>query len=652
MKSKLTWHEAIGTPSKMPLAVKPMLCTLIKEPFQDQRYLYEVKLDGYRIICYKNNKDVKVESRGGLDYTKKYPPIVKALSKLKEDVVLDGEAVVLNKEGKPDFDALQRFNGQQSGVVYYVFDLLWVNGINIMHLPLVTRKHYLCEIIKDHPLIKYSEDFEDGLALFSQVKSIGLEGIVAKRKESKYQPNKRGTDWYKIPYELKQEFVIGGWVESEARHFRTLLFGAYEGKKLKWIGHAGGGYKDRDMPLILQKLKTLEIAKSPFANEVDYDGVAHYVKPELVANIKYAALTRSGKIRKPAIFLGFREDKNPQQVLEEKVEVKEAPPKDKQVNVKTSPDSNWPKVESQKIFNQEEFTIDNCKISLYNVDRELWKGVTKADLIQYYNSISSYILPHLKNRPLSLHIKLKGPFAEGYYIKDMEGRQPSCADIFTTKRLHKKEGMRDTIDYLVCNNLATLLYIVNLGCIDLNPWTSTTSNPIQPTCIVIDLDPSDEDFAKAIETAKAAKEYFDKKKLKAFVKTSGKTGIHIFIPCSGFNFNQARIIAETICDEIHSLVPSITTTEVSISKRGNKLYLDPNQNDYADTVAAPYSVRPAHHPNVSTPIEWNELKNTLSPENFTFRNIEARIKKKGDLFSPILDNSVSQKNNQLLKRLL
>ncbi|TDH18270.1 hypothetical protein EXU57_24130 [Segetibacter sp. 3557_3] len=283
-------------------------------------------------------------------------------------------------------------------------------------------------------------------------------------------------------------------------------------------------------------------------------------------------------------------EKEEVKVIKEK---KEAPVKSAQTTNKpiataatTMADSNWPELEAQQITTEEVFTIEGKDLSLTNVERQLWKGVTKSDLIIYYHNIAEYILPYLKDRPQSLHIKHNGPGAPGMYIKDMEGRQPQWAELFSTPRKHKKKGKRDQIDYLVCNDEATLLYMANLGCIDINPWTSRTHNYQQPDYIIIDLDPSDEDFKKAITTAQAAKQVFDKLKLKAYPKTSGKTGLHLYIPCEGFSFPQARKIAEHICEQVHLLFPDITTTQVTVSKRGDKLYIDPNQNDEADTVAA------------------------------------------------------------------
>jgi bifunctional non-homologous end joining protein LigD len=652
--------------SEQPTAIKPMLSTLVKQPFSDDSYVFEVKWDGYRIIAFCQNNSVKLQSRGGEDYTRKYPSIVNALKKMNLNCVLDGEVVYINDEGKPDFDSLQRVNGHEAPMVYYVFDLLWIDGQNLMKENLVKRKERLKKLLSGNQTVRYSDHFEDGVQLFENIKDIGLEGIVGKQKHSQYIPGDRSKRWLKVTTEKRQEFVIGGWVESEKRNtFRTLLFGSYENGKLKWKGHAGGGYREREMPGILNRLQKIEINENPFDTDVEYsEGKPHWVRPELVANIKYATTTRGGKIRKPAIFLGFRDDKKASQV---ETEIAKSPPAKRSAkrgnlspklyrnstirksSLRTATDSNWRELEQEPIRNQDEFEVDSCTLTFYNVDRELWKGITKAKVIEYYNTVAKYILPHLQDRPLSLHVKPKGPNAPGLYIKDMEGRTPDCGDIFPVTRKHKKAGKRNIIDYLVCNNTATLLYIANLGCIDINPWTSTTSNSLEPDFVIIDLDPSDEDFKKAIETAKASKEFFDKHQLKAFVKTSGKTGIHLFVPCSSFTFPQARTIAQNICSQIHEMVPTITTTEVTIANRGSKLYLDPNQNDYADTVASAYSIRPYKRPTVSTPLEWKEVNNKLSPEKFTITSIPERLRRKGDLFIPTLDKKVGLKNNKQLK---
>jgi bifunctional non-homologous end joining protein LigD len=318
--------------------------------------------------------------------------------------------------------------------------------------------------------------------------------------------------------------------------------------------------------------------------------------------------------------------------------------------------SNWHKIEKTKTVEQQDFQIGDCTIQISDVDRQIWKGITKADLITYYHEIAKYILPYLKDRPQSLHVKPVNANANGFYIKDMEGRQPSCANIFPDKRRHEAKGKRSQIDYLVCNNEATLLWMVNLGCIDINPWNSRIQSAENPDFIAIDLDPSPNyrnefDLEKLVLTTIAAREFIDKMNLKAFAKTSGKTGMHFFIPCSGLNNKQVRYLAEVICSQICSLAPNVSTIINSINSRGQKVYVDPSQNDYADTLASVYSVRSYHVPTVSTPLEWKEINSKVNPHDFTIDTTLSRIKKKGDLFADVLNKKIAKHNNLILRRI-
>lgn len=659
---------------EFPDKVEPMLCTLAREVPDNSGYLFEVKWDGYRIISYVNDGAVRLDSRGGQNYTSKYPLIVEALQNLGHELILDGEVVVFNKQGVPEFDAVQTYNGKRTPIVYSVFDILWLDGHNLMDLPLYERKNLLKALIANNDILRFSESYDDGEALYNTMLEKGWEGVVAKKKDSPYVPGERGNNWIKTPTQKRQEFVIGAWAESDkGRTFRSLLFGAYNQKgELEWIGRSGGGYKEKEMPAILKRLKQLQIEDSPFVNKIlDTKGaVIHYVKPELVANFAFATWTKSGRIRKPATFLGFRNDKDPHQV------VREIPKEDKPAEEDLLPgqevpiekleddsiqkqkylneDSNWKDLDRIEIDDERELPVGPHSVTVNNLGRMLWKGegVRKVDLLSYYGQISDYILPYLKDRPLSLYIKHIAPTAAGLYIKDMEGRQPAYAEVFPTIRKHKKKGKRDQINYLVCNNQATLLYAVNLGAIDLNPWSSRTQAPEQPDYITIDLDPSDNDFRKAIETARAAKEVFDKYKLQALVKTSGKTGMHLLLPCGGFNFKDARKAGSYICDLIHRLVPEITTREAAVDRRGAMLFVDDSQNDFADTIASAYSVRPYHLPTVSTPLEWKEVNDQLDPSDFTIHTILERLAKKGDLMKGLFDKKVIASNTTHLHRLL
>ncbi len=662
--------------AKMPSTISPMLCTLTKDPIENPDYLYEIKWDGYRILSYVKKDKVRMDSRSALDYTKKYPPIAEALKSLKHEVVLDGEVVLLNEQGLPDFDALQNFNGHNTPIYYYLFDLLWLDGYDLRILSLTQRKEILKELIAGNDVLRFSESFEDGSALFKQAIDLNLEGIIAKKKDSIYKPGERGKDWFKIPTRKRQEFVIGGWAESErGRSFRSLLFGAYNKGKLEWIGRSGGGYKDKEMPAILKRLKALELKKSPFVNKVldDKGAIIHWVKPQLVANFEFATWTKSGRIRKPATFLGFRKDKKAKQVVREiPKDIVEGQPDGKPIHeIKRvhylNADSNWKDIDKeQKDAEWQALEMENCRISVHNLDREIWKGVQKAKLIMYYSEISEIILPYIQDHPQSLVVKLGSVGAKKLFIKDMEDRQPTCAIVYSDRRRLKKRGKRDQIDYLVCNNKETLIYMVDLGCVDINPWASRVQNIEEPNYVWLDLDPTipdglkneklrkaeDEGFQKAIVVAKAAKRILDKYKLTGFLKTSGQTGLHIYIPCSEINFSESRIIASKLAVEINKLVPDTSTVNVSKSQRQDKVYIDAGQNDYADTLAAPYCVRPYHSPTVSTPLDWNELKSKLNRYDFTIDTIQSRLKRKGDLFAGVLKDDIRRKNNKHLRSLL
>lgn len=654
-----------GKESVLTRPLDPMLATLATKPFDDDDWLFEVKFDGYRIQAHLIAGNARLYSRNHLDYTSKYTRVSNELSKIGREVVLDGEVILLNKKGHPDYDALQSYNGN-GDLVYYAFDLLWLDGYDITGLPLAERKEVLKAILPESDILRYSLEFDRGTALFELVKKQELEGIVAKRRGSIYKPGKRSTDWIKIPTRKIEEFVVGAWTESEkGKGFRSLVFGNFQDGKLVYVGHAGHGFKDKEREEILRRLQKLEVSESPFSGEVTTSTKVHWIRPELVISVEFATYTKSGSIRKPATFKGFRNDKDPKEVVAEipwseakeqqQVQTAQRPKVSEKITpAGTAAASNWPDIEKLEVTSRNVLPVGSETVTVTNIEKILWSkpAVTKADLIRYYISVQHYILPYLRNRPLSLHLKPFGPTAPGLYIKDMEGREPAFAETFRMPRKHAKNGKRPIIDYLVCQNLPTLIYIINLGAIDLNPWSSCSATFERPDYITIDLDPSDEDFAKAVDTALAAKELFDELGLQSAVKTSGKTGLHLLLPCRNFTFPQTRTIGENICDEIHARVKGITTRERTVAKRGNLLYVDDSQNDLSDTIASAYSVRPYHLPTVSTPLEWKEVNNRLHPEEFTLETIPSRLKKKGDLFKGIFDETKARKNTSILNGFL
>jgi bifunctional non-homologous end joining protein LigD len=603
--------------------------------------------------------------------------------------------VVFDDDGRPQFNKVQLYNGHKTPINYYVFDIIYLDGYDLRALPLEQRKMILKQLVEDNDIIRFSESFDDGEGLYQLMQQKGWEGVIAKKKDSAYIEDDRSNRWLKFPVQKIDEFVIGGWAESDkARSFRSILFGAYDKKReLKWLGRSGGGYKEEEMPGILSKMKKFSTKTSPFVNKVlDTKGaVIHWLKPQLVANFQYSEMTESGRIRKPAIWKNFREDKDPKQVLipetkkfdETIAKEKIAPNEIKKSVGKKSPamkttsrkkkypylnkDSGWQKVdEEQKNAEWQYFEMEQCTIPVHNLDRELWEGVPKGQILIYYSEMAHYILPYLKNRPQSLNLKLTHAGAPRTFIKDMENRQPNCSEVFVDKRKHNTDkGKRHQIDYLVCNNRETLIYMTDLGCVDINPWASLIEKINEPDYLSLDLDPTIPDelkgpkrlhtendgFEKAIQVAIAAKKVFDKYKLTAFIKTSGQTGLHIFIPCSGFKYKQPRNIAFKLAEKMHASVPKISTVADSKDLRSDKVYIDTTLNDYADTLAAVYSIRPYHRPLVSTPLEWKEVKRGLDRYRFTMEMIKERIKRKGDLWEKLFNKKIIESNNKALLKL-
>jgi bifunctional non-homologous end joining protein LigD len=636
-----------GKKSTFPTRIEPMLATLEKPDLNSGDWIYELKLDGYRIIAQINEADVKLHSRGLQNYTKKYPPVIAELKKFNFNAVIDGEMVVVDDKGFPQFNALQNYR-EGDNIIYYVFDILWLNGYDLTMVALIERKQILENILPKSNVIKYLDHYSDGKKLYDQILSLGLEGVMAKMKDSLYRPGQRVKSWLKVKTNITRDYILLGWTESTSRKFKSLLFGEYRNDELFYVHHSGGGFTDKVMAELYLKLKKIEIKKKPFVNQADTETKQRYVKPLLVAEFEISGkYNPSGSIRHPAIFLKLQDHIDPKTITGGSMT---EPPKEKLIQST----GDWEKVKSRTITSSESLKIEGKIIELVNIEKVLWKSenITKADLLQYYIKVGPFILPHLKDRPIALNVNLDGPHSEGFFLRGTEGNHPSWARIYKTKRKHPKLGKSNTIEWLVCNDLATLIYVINLESIDIHPWNSRITSPNEPDYIAIDLDPSDDHFKKAIKTALVAKKLFDKHKLKSFVKTSGKSGMHLLLPCKGIGFEDARKIALYICNAINKELPSITTLSTATSKRGNKLYVDPSQNDYADRLAVAYCVRAAHHPTIATPVEWSEVNEKLNPRKFTIKTLLDRLETKGDLWKGLLNEKIMESNSKVLRKFI
>lgn len=602
-----------------PWAVKPMLCTLVDEIFDKPGWLFEIKWDGYRAIGHHNDGDVALYSRAGTDFLTHYPPIAEAFRLLKHDVILDGEIVVADEAGVPHFEWLQGWRHEPHGNLHYqAFDILWCDGRDVRDMPLIERKQLLQAVIPRNSAIRYSDHVEgDGVALFAEMQRRGLEGVVAKKADSAYRENIRGNAWLKIKTHLRQEIVIGGYTEPRGgrKYLGSLLAGVYHNGEFVYVGHSGGGIPDDQRKSLLQKLQRLERKTSPFKTEPKPNAPVHWVRPEVVAEMSFSEWTSEGYMRHPA-FVGLRTDKKAVNVRREK-----------------------PKNDAVPATKAKEKIVPEPKIAFTHLDKVFFPKhkYTKGDLIDYYTSVAGIMLPYLKDRPHSMLRQPNGINGEGFFQKNNEHLPdwvPS-ADIFS-------ESNNEDLHWIVGGDLDTLLYMVQLGTIEINPWNSRIGHLDKPDWIVIDLDPDGKrTFKDVVAVAHTVKDVCDEWDIATYPKTSGKTGIHIFIPLGAkYSYEQAKNLAHIIVLEVNQRQQKITSVVRMPDKRKDLIYLDFLQNREGQTLAAPYSVRPTPDATVSTPLHWHEVTPSLKPTDFTIKNIGARIKKYGDLWKPVMGKGI------------
>jgi len=618
-----------------------MLAKEIDKPFDDKDWLFEIKWDGYRAIAEKNKKTILLYSRNGLSFLSTYPIVADQISIIKEDVVIDGEIVVLNSDGNPDFQLLQHYSeNQDKPIQYHIFDLLELNGHDTTQLPLTDRKELLKKIIPANEVIKYSDHIlKDGKYFFQVSKEKNLEGIMAKKCNSKYYAGERTNEWLKIKHHKTQEAIIAGYTQpaGSRKYFGALILATKHGNKLEYIGHTGGGFNYKSLKEMYEKLQPLIHEKSPFDKKIKTNTPVTWVRPELICEVKFSEITADGKLRHP-IFLHLRSDKNINEV--------------NMTNTKKVSGAKLKDTETEDIIGSDGriFTFGKIKLKTSHLNKVFFPddGITKGDVIDYYISMSDYILPYLKGRPESLLRNPNGINQKGFFQKDAAGNVPSFVK---SKKIFSESNQKE-IDYIVCDNQATLTYLNNLGCIEINPWHSTINKLDKPDYLIIDIDPSDENnFEQVIEAANAVKEILDKAGAPSFCKTSGSSGLHVYVPTGKqYTYEQVKDFAYIICMMAHNKLPDFTTLERNLQKRGNKhIYMDYLQNRRGQTIASVYSLRPKPGATVSTPLLWEEVKKGLSPKQFTIHNVFERVKKNGDLFKDVLGKGIDL--NKCLEKL-
>ena len=634
--------------------IGPMLATLSNQPFSDPNWLFEIKWDGVRALAHLSNNSITLRSRNNVDITKRYPELASLPKHLAvREAVLDGEIVALNETGLSDFELLQQRMHVRSPsekliastpVVFFVFDLLYCDGFDLREAPLLQRKQYLQRLLFPSSTFRYADhQLEQGRELFELARQHGLEGIVAKRLDSIYVSD-RSASWLKLKVTQTIDAVVAGWTEprTSGLKFGSLLLGLYDGKKLRFIGHVGTGFDASKQNEIFTMLKELSSSTCPFETKPPANEKPFWISPTLVARVKFSDWTSEHALRHP-VFIGLREDIQPADCTWETEAA--APP---QTDVVHAPQiighvlTDKSKIESELFSGRAEtlnFELDGKRLRFSNLNKIYFpeSGYTKRDLLAHYYSVADHILPFLKNRALVLRRYPDGIKGQAFFQKDLHEGLP---DWFKTVPIESEERGKQ-IHYATADDLASLLFLAGLGCIDHNPWSSPISDLDHPDYFFFDLDPSDgTEFNVVVTVAKALHERLEALKLKSFLKTSGATGFHIFIPVEPvYTYEQLRTFAEIIARGVTAEHPNLVTSERIVAKRpSGRVLIDVAQNAQGRPLAAAYSVRAFPKAPVSTPVHPRELRTTLKPESLNIKSIRARLKEKGDLWAKFWDS--------------
>lgn len=675
---------------------RPMLATLVDKAFDRPGWLWEPKLDGIRTLAFIRDGAVELRSRRGLDCTRQYPALSRDLAgQPHQPMVLDGEICALDEAGVPRFQLLQpRINLTRPGdiarmeaelpIVYFVFDVLYADGWDLRAVPLAERKALLFGYLEQGDRVKLVSYLDqDGVVLEAAARGLGFEGVVGKRADSRYEPGVRSGAWVKVKAVNEQEFVVGGYTPGEgsrSKTFGALAIGYYDDGRLVHVGNVGSGFTDKDLVAVRKRLRELETDKPAFVSKVE--AKVNWVRPELVAQVKFAEWTADNHLRAP-VFLGLRDDVDPKQVRKEApapsqvaVDVVEAPgPAEPQQRTEAEVRGLLEQLENPK----KEFVVEveGERIKLSNLDKEFWPAygdrppLSKRELVRYYARVGPWMLPHLKDRPLTLTRYPNGIGGQLFYQKHYGQPIPPFVDtIDIWSGSNQANGV-----YLLCNNLPSLVWLAQIADLEVHAWMSRTDpepdahgRPVPaagsrqateesvlnyPDYMVFDLDPyiyaghekkgAEPEFShgawqKTVSVALALKDLLDELKLSSFVKTTGKTGLHVYTPIlRDYTYDDVREFTRTIGVYLRQQRPKDVTMEWDTSKRTGKVFFDHNQNTFGKTLAAQYSLRPTPWAGVSMPILWSELAK-VDPLSLDIFSAPERLEKSGDPWKGILEH--------------
>jgi bifunctional non-homologous end joining protein LigD len=601
----------------------PMLATLVDKLPRGEDWVFEVKWDGYRALAYVRGGEVMLKSRKGNDFTERFETVAKEIAKAVKtpDCVLDGEVCALDEGGRSSFSAMQQ-GKTSTPLVYYVFDVLEVEGQPLLDLAVEERRERLEALIdKRNKCVRLSEFFDDGNALLGAVEEQGLEGVIAKRMGSHYAAGKRTRDWLKIKVHGGQEFVIAGYTKGQGRRsgrFGSLVLGYMRGNELAYAGNVGTGFNEAEIDRLLTKLRPLERKSAPFKDVPKMPKVRKgdvvWVTPKLVCQVEFAEWTHDGHLRAP-VYKGLREDKEPGEVVEERSGIVEP-----------------------------EIRKGRRVLKLSNLDKPFWpeEGITKGDLLAYYRAVAPVLVPHLEDRPFTMKRYPDGWKGGFFFQKDAPKHMPSWIKTRAFRSTSRETRQKRMIRYPLVSDELALLWMVNMGCIDMNAWYSRVDKPERPDFVLFDLDPSaGVGFAETIEVALLLKQALDALGLASFPKTSGADGIHVLVPIARrYTYGHTRRFSEIVARALASTYRGLVTTEWSKAKRRGVL-IDSNQNGEGKTIASVYSVRPKEGAPVSTPLRWDEVDERLDPAAFTMDVVLARVREHGDLYEGVLTSKQS-----------
>ncbi len=624
----------------MPAAIEPMKAGLEEKPPRGADWLFEVKWDGVRAIAFIDHEEVRLQSRSGIRCERQYPELAVMHHQVAAgQAVLDGEIAVLDDKGVSRFHLIQpriansdpnsiAHLARSTPVVYFVFDLLYLDGYDLRNVALSERRRLLEEVITPNQVLRISEAFPGaGEELLAAAHEHGLEGILAKHASSVYE-SKRSREWLKIKIVNEQEFVIGGFTEPQGdrEYFGALVLGVHDGSDLRWVGNVGTGFDHKMLKSLHDRLKPLVTKKCPFPEKPEPSKGMTWVRPELVCQVKYGNWTPDRRLRAP-VFMGLRNDVDAQQVTREEVEA--LPSRDQR---KRFSDDEMFAASEKEATRQ----IDGHSLKFTNLNKVFYpdEGYTKRDVLNYYAAIAGLILPYLKDRPLSLKRYPDGIKKEFFFQKNV----PEAFAPWLRTELIESDHNHGPIKYVFAQDRASLLYLVNLGCIDHNPWMSRSPTLDHPDFVLIDLDPQECPFDMIVEAALLVKRVLDRIGLAGYPKTTGGDGMHVYVPLEPiYSYEEARTFAELIARLVFDEKPELFTTPRTVSKRKqNRVYFDYLQIGKSKTIAAPYVLRAYPGAPVATPLEWSEVTPGLRPGQFHIGNARARFAEKGDLFAGVL----------------